>query len=255
MILSVQSVAKQMKNSLLASWQQAESNRKPALYYRNNCPCAAHAAEVEPINQGVQLESYLLDEEEELEQDANFASNNNHKLPPRTGGCKTAPAKLEFPHRKMVNGVMFEWDDSKVSPRLPNGECYICTSRKHFHRDCPHFGKWNTLRMIHNIHVEWEPAEEEEADREYLVMLAETKTVISAYKSENMLKTFARDIHLTQGLLQESFAAVKRIGLAAKEHDHYRSKPQVESSYHRVHPKHCNTHKVKGFSKGKNNEL
>ena len=66
-ILSVQSVAKQMKNSLLASFQQAESNRKPALYYRNNCPCAAHAAEVEPINQGIQLESYSSDEEEELE--------------------------------------------------------------------------------------------------------------------------------------------------------------------------------------------
>ena len=53
--------------------------------------------------------------------------------------------------------------------------------------------------------MEWEPAQEEEADREYLVMLAETKTVISAYKSENMLKTFAQDIHSTQGLLQESF--------------------------------------------------
>ena len=73
------------------------------------------------------------------------------------------------------------------------------------------------LRNIHNIHVEWEPAEEEEADREYLVMLAETKTMISAYESENMLKTFAWDIHSTQGFLQESFAAVKHIGLAAKE--------------------------------------
>ena len=78
-ILSVQSVAKRMKNSLLASWQQAERNRKPALYYRNNRPRAAHAAEVEPINQGIQLESYSSDEEEELERDANFTSNNNRK--------------------------------------------------------------------------------------------------------------------------------------------------------------------------------
>ena len=184
-ILSVQSVAKRMKNSLLASWQQAERNRKPAPYYRNNRPCAAHAAEAEPVSQGVQLESYSSDEEEEQERDANFASNNNRRPPPRTGGRKPAPAKPEFPHGKTVNGVVFERDDSKVSPRPPNGECYICTSPKHFHRDCPHFGKWNALRNIHKIHVEWEPAEEEEADREYLVMLAETKTVISAYESEN----------------------------------------------------------------------
>ena len=114
-----------MKNSLLASWQQAERNRKPALYYRNNRPRAAHAAEVEPINQGIQLESYSSDEEEELERDANFASNKNCKPSPRAGGRKTAPVKLEFPHRKTVNGVMFEQDDSKVSPRLPNRECIL----------------------------------------------------------------------------------------------------------------------------------
>ena len=41
--------------------------------------------------------------------------------------------------------------------------------------------------------------EEEEADREYLVMLAETKTVISVYESEGMLESYAQEIHSTQG--------------------------------------------------------
>jgi len=39
--------------------------------------------------------------------------------------------------------------------------------------------------------MEWDPAEEEEADREYLVMLAKTKTQISAYESEGILKSYA----------------------------------------------------------------
>ena len=111
---------------------------------------------------------------------------------------------------------MFERDDSKVSPRLPNGDCYICTSLKHFHRDCPHFGKWNTLRNAHKIHVEWEMGEEEEAEREYLVMLAETKTVISAYESERLLKAYTLEVHTTQGCYGNSPAAEEHVGLALK---------------------------------------
>ena len=47
--------------------------------------------------------------------------------------------------------------------------------------------------------MEWDTTEEEEANREYLVMLAETKTVISAYESEEMLKSYAQETHSTQG--------------------------------------------------------
>ena len=72
-------------------------------------------------------------------------------------------------------------------------------SPKHFHQDCPHYGKWNILRNAHKIHVEWDMTEEEEADREYLVMLAETKTVISVYESEGMLESYAQEIRSTQG--------------------------------------------------------
>ena len=64
-----------MKNSLLASWQQAECDKRPVLYYRNNRPCAAHTAEVEPVRQETSLELYLLDEEGEGERDVNFIAN------------------------------------------------------------------------------------------------------------------------------------------------------------------------------------
>ena len=256
-ILATQSVAKRMKNSLLASWQQAECNKRPVPYYCNNRPRAAHAAEVEPVSQEISLESYSSDEEGDEERNVNFAANANRKANSRNshnGGPKSSPSK-EFPHGKTVNGVTFEWDDSKVSPRLPNRDCYICTSPKHFHRDCPHFGKWNALRNAHKIHVEWETAEEEEAEREYLVMLAETKTVISAYESERMLKAYAREVHSTQGHHQESLAAEKRVGLAARERDEQLNEPQVGSNYHKIYPKHRNAHKIKGFDKGKNKEI
>ena len=248
-ILATQSVAKRMKNSLLASWQQAERNKRPALYYRNNRP---HAVEVEPVGQEISLDSYLSDEEGEGEKDLNFVANSNHKTnprAPRNGGQKVSSLK-EFPHGKTFNGVTFERDNSKVSPRLPNGDCYICTSPKHFHRDCP-LGKWNVLRNAHKIHVEWETGEEEEAEREYLVMLAETKTVISAYKSERLLKAYALEVHTTQGRYGNSPAAEERVGLAAKERNERNNEPQVGLNYHKVHSKHRNAHKVKGFDKGK----
>ena len=48
---------------------------------------------------------------------------------------------------------------------------------------------------MHQIHVDWELSKEEEVDKMYLAMLATTKTKISTYESENMLKQFALDIH------------------------------------------------------------
>ena len=54
------------------------------------------------------------------------------------------------------------------------------------------------------------------ASRMYLAMLAETKTMISAYESENMLKQFALDIHNSQGNIRRKLAAMKPGILAAK---------------------------------------
>jgi hypothetical protein len=83
-ILSAQAIAKRMRNSLLASWLQAERNRKPVPFYRNNRPRAAHAAEKDSSISGSKIESYSSDEEGDEERGVNFATNLNHKTNSRT---------------------------------------------------------------------------------------------------------------------------------------------------------------------------
>ena len=83
--------------------------------------------------------------------------------------------------------------------------------------------------------------EEEEADREYLVMLAETKTVICAYESEGMLKSYAQEIHSTQGQHKEALAAEKHVESAAMMRDHeIEIELPVSSIHHKVYPTHRN---------------
>ena len=227
----------------MASWQQTERNRRPAPFYRNNRSRVAHAAEVEPNSQGTTLESYSSDEEGEEDRSVNFVNNSNWRSnprPPQSGGQKDT-TKTDFPHGKTMNGVSFERDDTKISPKPPHGDCYICTSPKHFHRDCPHYGKWNALRNTHLIHVDWEPTEEEEVDRMYLAMLAETKITISAYESENMLKQFALDIHNSQGNIKRTLAAMKCEILTTETREEI-PQPRIlpEASLHKVYPMHRN---------------
>ena len=84
-------------------------------------------------------------------------------------------------------------------------------------------------------------------DRMYLAMLAETKTMISAYKSENMLKQFALDIHNSQGNIRRTLAAMKHEMLATETHEET-PQPRIlpEASLHRVYPMHHNECKNKG---------
>ena len=69
----------------------------------------------------------------------------------------------------------------------------------------------------------------------YLVMLAETKTMISAYQSEDMLKQFALDIHNSQGNIKRILAATKReIPAAETREEIHLPRDLPESNLHRV---------------------
>lgn len=61
-------------------------------------------------------------------------------------GGKPPGSKKPWPEGKTVGGYAFTRDDSVSSRNPPNGECFICTSPKHFARDCPHYGRWQVLR-------------------------------------------------------------------------------------------------------------
>nr|GAT42638.1 predicted protein [Mycena chlorophos] len=104
-----------------------------------------------------------------------------HAADSRQGG-NTKP-KTEYPAGRVVNGYNFARDDSVHSARPPkNGSCYICTSPNHLMRDCPHFGRWEAMRMAnlldHVLDITQERMDEEEAY--YIVYLAETSSS-SAY--------------------------------------------------------------------------
>ena len=78
-------------------------------------------------------------------------------------------------------------------------------------------------------------------------MLAETKTTISAYQSDNMLRQFALDIHNSQGNVRRTLAATKREMLAAETREEiYQHRMLPEASLHKVYPAHRNERKNKG---------
>ena len=73
----------------------------------------------------------------------------------------------------------------------------------------------------------------------YLVMLAETKTTISAYESENMLKQFALDIHNSQGNIRRTLTATKReISMVETHEENAQLRSLPKANLHTVYPLH-----------------
>lgn len=124
--------------------------------------------------------AFAKDESEssEMGSDSSEASHGKkaHAVQSRsTNKGPVLPRSSKFPKGKTIDGYSFSRDDSVVSNRLPNGTCFICTSPKHFFRDCSHFGRFQSLRSANMIHVDWDPELEKEYDREYLAMIVESK--------------------------------------------------------------------------------
>jgi hypothetical protein len=55
-----------------------------------------------------------------------------------------------------------------TSHRPPHGPCYVCTSPLHYARDCPLFGKWETLRKALIIQVDVDQSIIDVHDQQYL---------------------------------------------------------------------------------------
>ncbi|KAF7344711.1 TY3B-TY3B protein [Mycena venus] len=123
-------------------------------------------------------------------------------------GKSAAPSpKVPWPGGKTINGYEFACDDSRVSPCPPNGECYICTSPKHLARDCSHYGRWLTLRNANLILVDLDPEEEERDNREYLAMIAASKSTSSRYLSEPKLAKPVKEAFVVDMLSFDAKAA------------------------------------------------
>lgn len=108
--------------------------------------------------------SDLEPEEEAVEDEKEVLAVQSKRTFKRSKKPMEPRNKDAFPQGKTVNGYHFARDDSVSSIRPPNGTCYICTSPKHIHRDCPHFGKFSALRSANVISVEWDANEEQQVD-------------------------------------------------------------------------------------------
>ncbi|KDQ28328.1 hypothetical protein PLEOSDRAFT_1104993 [Pleurotus ostreatus PC15] len=53
----------------------------------------------------------------------------------------------KWPKGGSWDGYSFTRDDSRSSDPPPRDTCWICTSPRHVHRECPHFAKWESLRL------------------------------------------------------------------------------------------------------------
>ncbi|KAJ7126584.1 hypothetical protein C8R43DRAFT_1134908 [Mycena crocata] len=83
-------------------------------------------------------------------------SQGNHGKLPSAGAptCATS-SRLPWPEGKTVKEYEFTKRDDVHSERPPaNGVCYVCSSAKHFARDCPHYGKWLSMRDVNMLQVE-----------------------------------------------------------------------------------------------------
>nr|GAT42354.1 predicted protein [Mycena chlorophos] len=86
----------------------------------------------------------------------------------------TTTSKPDYPAGRTIDGYSYARDDSRVSARPPKrGSCFICTSPKHFMRDCPHFRHWQARREANLLERDISPEEWNEEEREYLALLVE----------------------------------------------------------------------------------
>ncbi|KAG6913620.1 hypothetical protein DXG01_005539 [Tephrocybe rancida] len=155
-ILELQSKASRLGASLVSVWEMMEASPKGA------------------------------DEEREEEQDKDSDSDEHeaHVVGGRVRGTGGSAAKNQppWPAGKTVNGYAFIRRDDVSSLKAPNGECYICTSPRHFTRDCPHYGKWDSLRNANLVTSELTEEQHQAWDQEYIAMLAESKASSSVYE-------------------------------------------------------------------------
>jgi hypothetical protein len=126
--------------TLMANWNNAIKLGNLNQYY----PCRrAHVAEVEDNEE--EEESVMAPTLKTVNA-ANGFTRAHSGANARPGSSKTpTPSKPRWPEGKTVKGYAFVKRDDVHSDRLLPGGCYICTSDKHFARDCPHYGTWLTM--------------------------------------------------------------------------------------------------------------
>ncbi|KAJ7920731.1 hypothetical protein B0H13DRAFT_2319013 [Mycena leptocephala] len=174
---TLQNYAEHNHASLIASWMLSNqvdtllangSSNKSNGYHRRR---RALAADVQAGDEN----SSESEKGEEEGEDLKHAMAADQR---RVGPKNSSNPKPPWPKGKTINGYEFKRDDSVVSLRLPNGECYICTSPKHYAHECPHHGRWTALKNAHLISTDIDAGDEAQDLREYIAMIVECKPTV-----------------------------------------------------------------------------
>jgi hypothetical protein len=147
-------------------------------------------------------------------------------------------SKPPWPKGKTVNGYEFRCDDSVVSPRPPKGECYICTSPKHYAQECSHYSRWSALRSANLILADIDAGNEAQELQEYIAMVVECKPS-SSYISEKVQASAPPEVIEEKStppasLFSREVYVVDALGLGAKaahivEHGYHRNRRRREA--------------------------
>jgi len=187
-LLELMSVASHMKSTLESHYVLTETLRTPQ-------PQRSYSSRPFARKRSAHMNEVVDDRESSGESESSEREAHAAQSSRTRGKAPVTPRSSKFPEGKTIGGYAFNRDDSVVSAKLPNGTCFICTSPKHFHRDCPHYGRFEALRSANQILVELDPDLEDEMNREYIAMIVQSKPSSSTYNSSDESIT-AKEVHL-----------------------------------------------------------
>ncbi|KAJ7258401.1 hypothetical protein B0H12DRAFT_970000, partial [Mycena haematopus] len=177
-IFTLMAAARRYCATLMGNWTTSQKLGNLNHYYPRRSNRNANAAD------GEEDSEHGSEASKPAENDRDALAANNFRPRNRPNA---STSRMPWPEGKTVRGYDFVRRDDVHSDRPPaNGVCYVCSSPKHFARDCPHYGRWLSMRDA-NLLEAVVSHEQEEADyNEYVAMIAEFQNeTSSAYPSES----------------------------------------------------------------------
>ncbi|KAJ8691350.1 hypothetical protein PTI98_010933 [Pleurotus ostreatus] len=127
---------KSMNDGLIADWERSESRRQPrSQRYDSSTPSRRYYSR--------RISAHNV-EGEDLSDESRSPSPTQEAF--AVDFRRNEETRNKWPRGGSWDNYSFTRDDSRTSEQPPKDVCWICTSPKHVHRDCPHFAKWLGMR-------------------------------------------------------------------------------------------------------------
>ncbi len=127
---------KVMNEGLIADWERSESNK---------CFRPSTATESSSSRRFYSRKSSAHNVEGETSEGSRSPSPTQDAY--AIDSRRRNETRDKWPRGGTWDGYSFKRDDYKESEPPPRDQgCWICTSPRHVHRDCPHYQKWESMR-------------------------------------------------------------------------------------------------------------